>query len=324
MTLPLGTVISPSAADGLGDCTHQQFFGSGPPEQRPATPGSCPRDSQVGTVRVKPRDLEEELTGDVYLGRPECTGPGGVCTQDAANGNMVRLYVQLVGEGEDGVVVKLEGTVRSTSRPGRSRRLRQHAAAAVLRIQADAAGGERATLANPRTCGEAHTTVDLTPWSTPFTPDASPTSAFESRRELAPGVPNSVCAGAQFNPTFSSGTTANQAGGYSPFSVAFGRWRSRWVPQRDPGPVRPRACWGCFRTSSSAQNRRRRRVPAVRKARSAKRASRPGRAPTRSSSRAAGCTSPARIRARRMGCRSSCPRRRGPTRSRARRATARS
>ena len=80
VTLPLGTVISPSAADGLGDCTREQFYGSGPPEPRPATLGDCPRDSQIGTVSVKSPDLEEPLTGDVYLGAPECTGPGGVCT----------------------------------------------------------------------------------------------------------------------------------------------------------------------------------------------------------------------------------------------------
>ena len=49
-----------------------QFFGSGPREEVPAMPGECPRDSQIGTVRVKTPALEEQLTGAVYLGAPLC------------------------------------------------------------------------------------------------------------------------------------------------------------------------------------------------------------------------------------------------------------
>jgi hypothetical protein len=216
VTLPLGTVISPSAADGLGDCTHEQFFGSGPSEQRPATPGACPRESQVGTVRVKSPDLEEELTGDVYLGAPECTGPGGVCTPgDAADGSMVHLYVQLVGEGEDGVVVKLEGKAYVNQQTGQITSVFENTPQLPFsEFKLTLQGGERATLSNPRTCGEAHTTAGLTPWSSPFTPDAFPESSFDV---------NENCFGTQFNPSFSFGTTSNQAGGYSPFSVSFGR-----------------------------------------------------------------------------------------------------
>ncbi len=75
-------------------------------------------------------------------------------------------------------------------------------------------GGERAALANPRSCGIETTTVDLTPWSTPYTPDATPTSSFEV---------NENCFGAQFAPSFTAGTTNNQAGEASPFTLAFGR-----------------------------------------------------------------------------------------------------
>jgi len=217
VTLPLGTVISPSAADGLGDCTHEQFFGSGPPEAKPATPGACPRNSQVGTVQVKSPALEKELTGDVYLGVPECTGANGVCTpEDAAKGNMVHLYVQLVGEGEDGVVVKLEGKGYVNQQTGQITTVFENTPQLPFsEFKLTLQGGERATLANPRTCGptQVHTTADLTPWSSPFTPDASPISAF-----VLAG-----CPGAQFSPTFGAGTTSNQAGGYSPFTLAFGR-----------------------------------------------------------------------------------------------------
>jgi hypothetical protein len=57
------------------------------------------------------------------------------------------------------------------------------------------------------------TSADLTPWSTPFTLDSAPTSTFEV----------SSCPAPQFDPSFSAGTTDNQAGAFSPFTVAFGR-----------------------------------------------------------------------------------------------------
>jgi hypothetical protein len=215
-TLPSGTVISPSAADGLGDCTNEQFFGSGPREAASAKPGECPRDSQVGTVRIKSPALEERLTGDVYLATPLCTGVGGACTpQDAADGRMVRLFVQVVGEGESGIVVKLEGTGLVNQQTGQlTTTFNENPQLPFSEFQLILQGGERATLANPRTCGSATTTLDLTPWSTPFTPDATPTSTFDIDEN---------CFAPQFNPSFSAGTTSNQAGGFSSFTLAFGR-----------------------------------------------------------------------------------------------------
>ena len=56
--------------------------------------------------------------------------------------------------------------------------------------------------------------ADLTPWSTPFTPDATAASSFDV---------NENCFGAQFNPSFAAGTTNNQAGEASPFTLSFGR-----------------------------------------------------------------------------------------------------
>jgi hypothetical protein len=218
VTLPEGTVISPSAADGLGDCTNVEFYGpvGKRGEARPATPGECPRDSQVGTVRVKTPSLEEQLTGDVYLGTPECTGANGVCTpEDAADGNMIHLYVQLLGEGESGIVVKLEGKGYINQQTGQITTVfENNPQVPFSEFKLTLTGGERATLANPRTCGEVHTTADLTPWSTPFTPDASPESNF---------VVNENCFGAQFNPSFSASTTSVRAGEFTPFTLSFGR-----------------------------------------------------------------------------------------------------
>jgi hypothetical protein len=211
-TLPLGTVISPSAADGLGDCTNEQFFGSGPREAAPAKPGACPRDSQVGTVQIKTPALEERLNGEVYLASPLCDP----CSpSDAQDGRMIRLFVQVVGEGEDGIIVKLEGTGQINQQTGQlTTTFENNPQLPFSDFQLKLQGGERATLANPRTCGAATTTLDLTPWSTPFTPDVTPTSTFDVDEN---------CFGPQFNPSFTAGTTSNQAGAFSPFTLAFGR-----------------------------------------------------------------------------------------------------
>jgi len=218
VTLPLGTVISPSAADGLGVCTSEQFFGpvGERGQSKPATPGDCPRESQVGTVRSKTPALEEALTGEVYLAAPECTGANGACTpQDAADGHMIRLFLQLVSEGESGIVIKQELTGQINQQTGQLTVVDNEVPQVPFSdLKLTLQGGERATLANPRTCGTVTTTADLTPWSTPFTPDASPTSSFDIDEN---------CFGPQFGPSFSAGTTSNQAGGFSPFTLSFGR-----------------------------------------------------------------------------------------------------
>jgi hypothetical protein len=205
-TLPLGTVISPSAANGLGACSNEQFA------LHSGVPGGCPGDSQVGIVRIKTPALEERLNGEVYLASPECEP----CTpQDAAGGSMVRLFLQVVGEGEDGIVVKQELTGQIDQQTGQLTVTDAEVPQLPFSdLQLIMTGGERATLANPRACGSVTTTMDLTPWSTPFTTDATPTSTFDVDQN---------CFGAQFNPSFTAETTSLQAGGFSPFTLSFGR-----------------------------------------------------------------------------------------------------
>jgi hypothetical protein len=210
-TLPLGTVISPSAATGLNACSTTQFYGSGPREARSATPGECPVNSQVGTVSITTPALDLPLTGAVFLGEPEC----GPCTPgDAASGRMVRLFVQVVGKGESGIVVKLEGRAQIDQQTGQvTAFFEENPQLPFNEFELKLGGGERATLANPRVCGSASTTLDLTPWSAPFTSDSTSFSTF--------GVTG--CQSPRFSPSFVTGMTSNQAGGFSPFTLSLGR-----------------------------------------------------------------------------------------------------
>jgi hypothetical protein len=61
LTLPLGTVINPSAAVGLRACSDAQFA------LHSGERGACPHEAQVDKVRVKSSALEEALEGQVYL-----------------------------------------------------------------------------------------------------------------------------------------------------------------------------------------------------------------------------------------------------------------
>ncbi len=206
LALPVGTVVSPSAAWGLRACSDTQFgLHSG-------VPGNCPRESQVGTVLIKSPSITEALEGQVFLAEPDC----GPCTPaDAASGRMVRLFVQVVAEGESGILVKLEGNGSVNQQTGQiTTTFENNPQLPFGELKLTLGGGPRAVLANPRVCGPASSALDLVPWSTPFTADSTPSSTFEV---------NQGCFGSQFAPSFVAGTTSIQAGEYSPFTLSFGR-----------------------------------------------------------------------------------------------------
>jgi len=213
-TMPVGVVLSPSAASGLGSCSAGQFaLGS-------VSPAGCPQDSQIGVVHVKSPGIEEILGGYVYLGAPEC----GVCSaRDAAEGRMVRLFVQIEGEGEDAIIVKLEGRGEINQQTGQlTTTFTGLPQLPFSDFKMVLNGGERAALANPRSCGMVATAMDLTPWSTPYTPDATISSPFEVKSGL--GGSESECgAPPQFAPALAAGPERNQAASYSPVSLTLTR-----------------------------------------------------------------------------------------------------
>jgi hypothetical protein len=212
LTLPAGVVVNPSAAWGLKACSDAQFFGPNRGRQEPATLSECPREAQVGKVRVKSPALEEALEGQVYLAEPECNP----CTPaDAQDGKMIRLFLQVVSEGEGGVIVKLAGRGSIDQQTGQiTTTFENNPQLPFNSLKLELGGGPRAVLANPRTCGPVTSNLDLTPWSSPFTSDSTPRYSFEI---------NQGCFGAQFSPSFVGGVTSIQAGAYSPFTLSFGR-----------------------------------------------------------------------------------------------------
>jgi hypothetical protein len=244
VSLPSGTSISPSAANGLLACqasgpeginiTHN-WTPTGKEPLDPAdpeaieiqadglphvAPGHCPKASQIGTVEVKTPLLAQPLTGHVYIAQPRCGGEGQPqCTPHSAeDGELFGIYLEVAGSG---VIVKLEGTVSVDPQTGQiTTSFDENPQLPFSELKLKLNGGSRAPLANPQACGTATTTSDLLPWSTPYTPDATPSSSF----------PIGGCTGAggggqdPFSPGFSAGmTTTLGAGAYSPFTLSFSR-----------------------------------------------------------------------------------------------------
>jgi hypothetical protein len=209
VTLPSGLSLSPSAGDGLEGCSDAQIDLTEPGV------GSCPSGSQVATVKAATPLLSEPLEGQVFLGDPNCDPCSNA---DASDGNMYRLFMQLEGSG---VVVKLEGRVSANPSTGQLTATFQNIPQLpVSSVQLHFNGGLRAALATPQACGTFTSTADLTPYSSPITPDATPESQFNvdwnGNGEACPAV-------WPFDPHFEAGTSNPNAGQLSPLTVTFNR-----------------------------------------------------------------------------------------------------
>jgi hypothetical protein len=193
VTLPEGVRISPSAADGLQACSDAQI------ELTSDADPTCPESSRIATVKVSTPLLADALEGFVYQG-----------TQTP--GHLLRLFLVVKGPG---VLVKLAGSIDLNPSTGQiTTTFDNNPQLPFEDLQLSFKGGPRAPLVNPSTCGTYTTTSDLTPWSTPFTPDATPSDSFQ----ITEG-----CGAHGFSPSFLAGTVGNQAGTFAAFTVTIAR-----------------------------------------------------------------------------------------------------
>jgi hypothetical protein len=199
VTLPPGMSASPSAANGLGACAPAEI------SLNDARPPSCPETSKLASVEVLTPLLERPLKGSVYLAQPGHN----------PFGSLVALY--LVAEGS-GALIKLAGQVTLDPVSGQlSASFENNPQLPFTELKVQFFGGPRGPLVTPQGCGAYETTSSLAPWS--GTPAATPSEAFT----IDSGPGGGPCPGGQFAPSFSAGTTDNQAGGFSPLSVTLSR-----------------------------------------------------------------------------------------------------
>ena len=209
VTLPDGLAISPGSADGLEGCSEAQIA------LHSRFPGSCPLSSELGTIKVTTPLLTEPLTGRIYLADPGCDPCSNA---DAADGNMLHLYIEAEGSG---VNIKQQGTIYANTTTGQlTTTFTNSPQAPESAVELEFKGGLRAPLSTPQTCGTYLTTSDISSWGAPETPDADPVSPFTIDWD---GHGGSCPATPPFAPGFSAGTSNPNAGQFSPLTVTFNR-----------------------------------------------------------------------------------------------------
>jgi len=238
ITLPEGMTISPGGGGGLRGCEVTGPNGIdmpnggatptepgegealGPDDMTHLVPGHCPHQSQIGTVEIVSPVLTSPLEGHLYVAQPQCGGPGQPeCTAaDATNGRLFGVYLEAEGSG---AVVKLKGSVSVNPATGQlTTRFLENPQLPVSEVTVNLKGGGRATLANPRQCGEALVDADLAPWSSPITPDAIRTPGFPVDWD---GNGGACPASLPFAPTLEAGATNALADRFGSFTLTVGR-----------------------------------------------------------------------------------------------------
>jgi hypothetical protein len=219
VALPAGVAINPGQAAGLQAC--------GQPESAIGTEAapSCPNASKVGEVRIITPLLElapeKELVGNVYV----------------LQSNPPNLQL-LVAASADGVNLKLVGDVHLCENTGETieRAGRTYTCASPGQLittfegtpelpftdfKLTFSGGAQAALATPTQCGTYTTTSDFDSWASPFIPEEFPTSEFAT--EHGPGGGPCSSNPLPFAPELIAGSTTDQAGGFTNFSLLLQR-----------------------------------------------------------------------------------------------------
>jgi len=228
VTLPAGVALNPASADGLEACSEDlagfegltEFNPEFEPGARTATfsptlleklqPGVsfCPNGAKIGTVKIKTPLLEHELEGAVYL-----------ASQNANPfGSLMAMYM-FVEDPASGSVVKLTGEVRLTETGQISTTFENTPDLPFEDLELHFFGGERAPLTTPSRCGTYTTQASFVPW------DGNGPVNTSASFEIEHGPNGSPCPGASlpFSPSLTAGTTNNQAGGFSPFTMTMSR-----------------------------------------------------------------------------------------------------
>jgi hypothetical protein len=168
LLLPPGLALSPGLANGLTDCTPEQF---GLTEDRPP---ACPASSEIGDVEfVTP--LIGTLTGKVYFGSPTPTAKlrNFVSVEDP------RLRVKLIGDVTADPVTGQVKNVFPDSPQVPFTEFRFHYK-----------GGPTAVLTSPSTCGTYTAVATMTPFSGGAA--ATPSDTFDTIDCLAPAFTPSL------------------------------------------------------------------------------------------------------------------------------------
>ncbi len=213
VTLPEGLVINPGQAAGLQACQPSQDGLTTEAERAEGKedngPPACPNASKVGTVTIKSPLIEgaaeKQFEGNVYVLQ--------------SNPPEVKL---LVAASADGVNLKLVGVVHLDEQTGRlTTKFEGTPELPFTVFKLSFSGGPQAALDTPTQCGLYTAEADFTPWSSPFIEDFF----TDARFALDEGPQASACPSSPmpFAPSLTAGSTTDQAGGFTSFSMLLQR-----------------------------------------------------------------------------------------------------
>jgi hypothetical protein len=234
LELPDGLQTNAGAANGLGSCSVGEigFNQAGNTKFKPelaeaaqtenddfsALPATCVESSKIGTVSIKTPDLEEELSGSVYLASQD-TDPFA---------SPLVLYI-VAKEAKSEVLVKLAGEVQINQTTGQLTSVFKNTPQAPFEsLTLNLSNTQRASQATPAHCGtyESKATfvraLNVGPQGEVQSTETKPGS---SSFQITSGPNGTPCPGEQlpFELTFSGGSANTQAGAFSPFTVTIGR-----------------------------------------------------------------------------------------------------
>jgi hypothetical protein len=234
VTLPPGLVANPAQADGRAVCSLSQigYAPSGGEIHFTKEPDSCPAASKLGTVEVTTPLLAEYDSEHKRVDNPQTGAPKLVPLKgslylaeptDNPFGSLLALYISIDDE-RTGTIAKLAGEVEPDPQTGQiTTRFSDNPELPLEDIRLHLFEGARASLVTPPACGPYTTTSTLSPWSSPETPDAHPSSSFQISASPDGGSCPGSADGAPKALSFSAGTLSPQAGAYSPFSLKLTR-----------------------------------------------------------------------------------------------------
>ena len=227
VALPEGVTLNPADAGGLEACSEAQIGylnKTGPKGElefteklpEPLEPGKnfCPDSAKLGTVTVKTPLLAKPLEGSVYLAAP---APNGEAGQNPFN-SLLAMYVVAYSE-ESGVLVKAPVRVEANPVTGRLTAYSEDIPQLPFEdLELHFFGGSKSPLSTPPRCGAYTTSASFEPWSGGDRRSRARRSTSRAARRV------NACPGAlPFEPSLTTGTTSNHAGGFSPFTMTMSR-----------------------------------------------------------------------------------------------------
>ncbi|HEX5929877.1 MAG TPA: hypothetical protein VFY48_10840 [Solirubrobacterales bacterium] len=206
VVLPEGMAVNPSSANGQGACSLEQIgiSASGVPNDQPV---SCPDSSKLGTVEAVTPILDEPLNGTVYL------------AQQGSNpfNSLLALYL-VIDSPDKGILIKLAGKVSPDPNTGRlTVSFDENPQAPIANVKLEFAGGNRAALINPPSCGTYDIKTQMTPWGDQ--PPVEVTSSFQ----VTQGPSGGACPSGALEPKLKAGVEDPQAGAVTPFVLDLSR-----------------------------------------------------------------------------------------------------